>query len=68
MTFLYIYYDKIILIMLVINFGLLDFKKNNTWFTLKFQAYQKAFQTHYSFGKLENYKNLYCIKYYETQN
>ena len=54
------------------NFGLLDLKKDNTWFTLKSCSYaqkyfQEVFQAHYIFGKLGGYKGLYCRKYYETQ-
>ena len=49
------------------KFGLSDLKKENTWFTLKSCSYaQKAFQGHYSFGKLGGYKGLYQRKYYET--
>ena len=53
------------------NFDLQDFKKDNTWFTLKScscvkKSYQEAFQAHYSFDKLGGYKGLYCNKYYET--
>ena len=54
------------------NFGLSDLEKDNTWFTLKYhfcaqKVCQEAFQAHYSFGKLEGFKSLYCNKYYETQ-
>ena len=54
------------------KFGLLDLKKENTWFTLQSCSYaqktcQEAFQAHYSFGKLAGYKGLCCSKYYETQ-
>ena len=47
---------------------LLDLKKDNTWFTLKYSSCaQKFFQAQYSFDKLGGYKGLYCRKYYETQ-
>ena len=54
------------------NFGLSNIKKNNTWFTLKScyhgqKAWQEAFQAHYNFDKLGDYKGLSCNKYYETQ-
>ena len=54
------------------KFGLSNFKKNNTWFTLKScscgqKACKEAFQAQYSFGKLGGYKGLCCSKYYEIQ-
>ena len=50
------------------NFGLSNLKKDNPWFTLKScPSAKKAFQAHYSFGKLGGYKVLYCSKYYETE-
>ena len=49
------------------KFGLSNFKKDNTWFTLKSCSFaQKKFWAHYGFDKLGGYKGLYCSKYYET--
>ena len=53
------------------NFGLSELKKDNIRFILKScscaqKSCQEPFKAHYSFGKLEGYKGLYCIKYYET--
>ena len=58
--------------MTMTNFGLSDLKKDNTCFTLKScsctkKTCQEAFQAHYSFGKLGDYKGSYCSKYYETR-